>query len=206
MINLKKFCLGLALATLAAIPASVGADDPAPAPSGGGVKAEILAMIDDANDKLEQLAAKTPPAKYSWRPAKGVRSTGEIFMHVAAANFGVPSFWGVVPPQGFNFETFEKSLTKKDDIERALKNSFEYMEKGLKNTSDADLDKPVDLFGNKTTVRGAYILLTSHAHEHLGQSIAYARMNGIVPPWTAKQEEAAKEVAKKKEEKKDAYK
>ncbi len=63
---------------------------------------------------------------------------------------------------------------------------------------DADLDKPVDLFGNKTTVRGGYLLLLSHAHEHLGQSIAYARSNGIVPPWTAKQQAAMKEMQEKK--------
>jgi hypothetical protein len=62
------------------------------------------------------------------------------------------------------------------------------MEKGFEAMSDAELDKPAEFFGMKSTVRGGYMLLLAHVHEHLGQSIAYARMNGIVPPWTAKQQ------------------
>jgi hypothetical protein len=72
------------------------------------------------------------------------------------------------------------------------------MEQGFTATADADMDKPVDLFGMKTSVRGGYMLLLSHAHEHLGQSIAYARSNGIVPPWTAKQQEEMKAMTEKK--------
>ena len=59
--------------------------------------------------------------------------------------------------------------------------------------TDADMEKPVDLFGTKTTARGAYMLLLSHAHEHLGQAIAYARSNAVTPPWTAAQEAKTKE-------------
>ena len=106
-------------------------------------------------------------------------------MHVCAANYGVPAFAGITPPQGFKFETFEQSKTKKADIVQSLKDSFAHMEAGLTNMSDADMDKPVDLFGMKTTARGAYLLLLSHAHEHLGQSIAYARSNNVAPPWSA---------------------
>ena len=162
-----------------------------------GVRGEMLMWIKDAEDKLIQLAEATPEPKYAWRPAKEVRSTGEVFMHVAAANFGAPNFWGVKPPEGFNFETYEKSITKKADIVKALKDSFAHMEKGFSGIPDADLDKPTDLFGMKTTVRGGYMLLLSHSHEHLGQSIAYARSNGIVPPWTAKQQEAMKAMQEK---------
>ena len=122
-------------------------------------------------------------------------------MHVAAANYGVPGFAGVTPPEGFKFENYEKSLTKKADIQKALKESFEHMEKGLMSMSDADMDKPVELFGMKTTARGTYLLLLSHAHEHLGQSIAYARSNNVVPPWTAREQAAE---AKKEGEKKSA--
>ena len=169
----------------------------APAPT-SGVKGEMLMWIKDAEDKLVQLAEATPEAKYAWSPSKDVRTTGDVFMHVVSANYGIPTFWGVKAPEGFNFATHEKSLTKKADIVPALKASFAAMEQGFTAMSDADLDKPAEFFGMKTTVRGGYMLLLSHAHEHLGQSIAYARSNGIVPPWTAKQMEAVKAAADKK--------
>jgi uncharacterized damage-inducible protein DinB len=163
-----------------------------------GVKDEVLTWIKDAETKLIELAETTPEGKYSWRPAKGVRSTGEVFMHVAAANYGLPGFAGVKPPEGFDFATYEKSKTKKADIVSSLRASFDHMEKGWGAMSNADLDKPAEFFGMKTTARGAYLLLLSHCHEHLGQSIAYARSNGVVPPWTARQEAA---MAKQKMEK-----
>jgi hypothetical protein len=139
-----------------------------------------------------QLAEATPEGKYSWRPHKDVRTTGQVFMHVAAANFGVPSFIGVTAPQGFDFRTYEGSLTKKADIQKALKASFVHLKQSITSASDADFEKPAEFFGMKTTARGAYLLLLSHSHEHLGQSIAYARSNGIVPPWTAREQAAAK--------------
>ena len=163
-----------------------------------GVKGDMLTWYKDAESKLIQLAEATPEEKYAWRPSKDVRSTGDVFMHVAAANYGIPTFWGMKAPAGFDFATYEKSLTKKADIVQALKASFASMEQGFMATPDADLDKPAEFFGMKTTVRGGYLLLLSHSHEHLGQSIAYARMNGIVPPWTAKQQEALKAMEAKK--------
>jgi uncharacterized damage-inducible protein DinB len=171
-------------------PATPRADDAMPA----GMKGEVLAWLKDADSKLQQLAEAMPEAKYKWTPGKGVRTVGEVYMHVASANFGIPALCGVQPPTGFDMETYEKSLTKKADIQKALKASFESMEQGWMGFSDADLEKPVKLpFGPPTTVRGAYFLVLSHCHEHLGQSIAYARMNGVVPPWTAKQQAAMKE-------------
>jgi uncharacterized damage-inducible protein DinB len=179
--------VSLALAACLVSGASLAHEAAAPA-GGSGVKGEILMWIGDANDKLVQLAEAMPEAKYAWTPEKGVRTVGEVFMHVAAANYGVPSFVGVKPPEGFKFQTYEGSLTKKSDIIKALKDSFAHVEGALKAASDADLDKPAEFFGLKTTVRGAYLLLLSHAHEHLGQSIAYARSNQITPPWSAKAE------------------
>jgi len=193
--------LSLALtAPLAAFAADEAALPPAEAPDPvpAGVRGETLTWLRDARGKIEELAAVTPEDKYAWRPGKGVRSTGEVFMHVAGANFGLPSFWGVKPPAGFDFQTYEKSLTKKADIQKALRASFEHMEESLEDLPEADMDKQIELFGMKTTVRGAYLLLLSHAHEHLGQSIAYARSNGIVPPWTAREQAAMKEAAEKK--------
>jgi uncharacterized damage-inducible protein DinB len=182
----------LLVAAMAVMPSISSADD-------ATVKSEILMWIKDAEGKLIELSEAMPEAKYAWRPAKGVRSVGEVYMHVAAANLGVPALIGVAPPEGFKFETYEKSLTKKADIEKALKDSFAHMTKALENASDEDLNKPAEFFGMKTTARGAYLLLLTHAHEHLGQSIAYARSNNVTPPWTAREAAAMREAAKEKE-------
>jgi len=175
---------------------TVRAHDEATPGAASGVKGEILMWIEDAQDKLTQLAEAMPEDKYGWSPDKGVRTVGQVFMHVSAANYGVPSMIGVPAPAGFDFATYEGSLTKKSDIVKSLKDSFAHMEGALKSMSDADLDKPAEFFGMKTTKRGAFLLLLSHAHEHLGQSIAYARSNKVTPPWSAKQQAADTKSAK----------
>jgi uncharacterized damage-inducible protein DinB len=171
----------VALISLGVLPAARA--DQAPPP---GLRGDVLASIHDAAEKLTDLAAATPEALYSWRPATGVRSTGEVFVHVVMANYNIPALVGVKPPEGFDRQTAEKSLTKKADIEKALKDSFAHVDRALTAASDADLEKPVQLFGRKMTVRAAWLIVLAHAHEHLGQSIAYARMNKITPPWTAR--------------------
>ena len=190
----RRSLVALAAAAVLALVAALAMAHPAradeAAPS-SGVKSEVLQWFKDAESKLVELAEATPEKKYAWRPAKGVRSTGEVFMHVAAANYGLPAFVGVKPPAGFDFATFEKSQTKKAEIVSTLRASFAHMEKGFGEMSEADLENPAEIFGMKMTARGAYVMLLSHCHEHLGQSIAYARSNDIAPPWTARQEAAA---------------
>ncbi len=183
--TLLRIALAPIVLALAVIYApSTLAHDPAPA---AGVKGEMLMWIADAEDKLIQLAEAMPEGKYAWRPAQGVRSVGEVFMHVAGANYGVPVFVSVAPPEGFKFETYEHSLTKKPDIVKGLRDSFTHVKKAFTNASDGELEKPAEFFGMKTTVRGTYMLLLAHAHEHLGQAIAYARSNEVTPPWSAKE-------------------
>jgi uncharacterized damage-inducible protein DinB len=190
MVGLMSMALG------AASLASVSFADDAAMPA--GIKGDMMAMIKDAEDKLTQLADATPEAKYAWRPNKAVRTTAEVFMHVVTANYGIPAAMGVTPPAGFTGMHYEKSMTKKADIQKALKESFAHMEAALTNATDADMDKEIELFGMKMTERRGFMLLVAHVHEHLGQSIAYARSNGIVPPWTAKQQAAMKPEAEKK--------
>jgi uncharacterized damage-inducible protein DinB len=185
----RMFLAALALC-LALAPLSAFADDMT-APS--GLKGDVLMWMKDAESKLTQLSEAMPEGKYSWRPGKGVRSVGEVYMHVATANYGIPSFMGVTPPQGFDFKTYEGSLTRKADIEKALKDSFAHVEQAWLDTPDAELDSQVELFGRTMTKRAAFLLILSHMHEHLGQSIAYARSNGVVPPWTAAQNARLKE-------------
>jgi uncharacterized damage-inducible protein DinB len=175
--------------------AALAHDEAAPA-GASGVKGEMLMWIGDARDKLIQLAEAMPESKYSWTPEKGVRTVGQVFLHVSAANYGVPSFIGIKPPAGFDFGTYEQSMTKKADIIKSLKDSFTHMEGALKSMSEDEMNQPAEFFGMKTTKRGAFFLLLSHAHEHLGQSIAYARSNNVTPPWSAQQQ--AEEAKSKK--------
>jgi uncharacterized damage-inducible protein DinB len=187
----------LALASLLVLPAAPALAHDAAAGSAAAVKGEMLFWIHDARDKLIELADAMPADKYAWRPAEGVRTTAEVFMHVAGANFGLPFFTGVKPPEGFDFRTFEASATAKADVAKKLAESFAYVDQVYEGVTDADMDRPVELFGMKTTVRGTYMLILAHCHEHLGQAIAYARSNGVVPPWTARQEAAMKEAGAK---------
>ncbi|MBI2835965.1 MAG: DinB family protein [Acidobacteria bacterium] len=148
-----------------------------------GIRAELIGQLDEAQSKLVELAQAMPADKYGWRPGPGVRSVSEVYMHVAGGNYMLLNFVGVKPPSGMSRE-MEKISDKAKVIEN-LKQSFEHVRRALINTPDADLDRGVKMFGQDTTVRGAYLLVVTHAHEHLGQAIAYARTNGIVPPWTA---------------------
>jgi uncharacterized damage-inducible protein DinB len=150
-----------------------------------GVRAEILYWIQDAETKLVQLAEAIPAETYTWRPGEGVRSVSEVFLHVAASNYSIPPAVGVQPPADFAPQGFERSTTDKAKIVEHLKNSFAHVKKVVEGVSDADLDKTVRLFGRDSTYRNVLFLLATHAHEHLGQMIAYARSNGVVPPWTA---------------------
>lgn len=155
-----------------------------------GVRAEILWQMNSAAEKMEQLADAIPAEKYSWRPGEGVRSISEVFVHVAGANYLLADMIGVKPPMAYD-DKMEKTVTEKPKVTADLKQSMAYLNKLINDIPDANMDKPIDFFGTKTTIRGALFAFTAHLHEHLGQSIAYARTNGIVPPWTAKEQHAA---------------
>jgi uncharacterized damage-inducible protein DinB len=189
--------IAAAVVAVAVFPMTGLAAEPTPPPP--GVRGDLLVWISDAETKLNELAQTVPEGKFNWKPGKDIRSVGDVFMHVAAANYGIPAFLGVPAPEGFNLATYEKTLTKKADVAKAMADSFVHVKAAITNAKDADLDKPVEFFGTKTTVRGAYMIVLAHAHEHLGQSIAYARMNKITPPWTARDMAQAAEAKKKAE-------
>ena len=154
-----------------------------------GVRAEFLNELKTQEDKFVSLAQAIPADKYTWRPAEGVRSISEVFLHVAAANFNLPKLIGVAPPPGFKVQGFDKSTTDKTKITQSLQDAFAHMRQAVVSMPDSDLEKQVDLFGGKYTYRGVLLFILRHNAEHLGQAIAYARMNGVVPPWTEEQQE-----------------
>ncbi len=162
-------------------------------PGVSGYRSEVLAEVMIQEDKFVRLAEVIPADKYTWRPAPDVRSFAEVFLHVSAANYNIYKLVGKPPPSGFEAKGFEKSTTDKTKIIATLKDSFAHARKAITTMSDADLDKSMVWFGGKNTERGILLFVVRHAAEHLGQSIAYARFIGVVPPWTEDAQKAQKE-------------
>jgi len=131
------------------------------------------------------LADAFPAAKFAWRPAPGVRSTSEVFMHLAIANIGLLSFTGPKLPDELKSPDLEKTVTAKADVIAWLKRSFEAVRTARLAPKPADYDRKVKIAGRDATVDGIYLRIIVHANEHMGQLVAYARMNGVVPPWSA---------------------
>ena len=150
-----------------------------------GFRGEIQRELDDAEQKLIQLASVVPPEKFGWRPAPGVRSFGEVCLHVAGGNYEVGSMWGMKTPPNVDLAKIEQQGADKGNAIAAMRVSFEQVRQSIAAMPDSDVDKWITYFGRHDTVRWALIEVAVHAHEHLGQAIVYARMNGIVPPWTA---------------------
>jgi uncharacterized damage-inducible protein DinB len=159
---------------------------PAPAQVPPGVGEGWHGEFDHAARQLLQLAEATPPEKFSWRPADGVRSVAEVYMHIALANHFLLRQVGVEPP--FDPASLgkqpERSKTAKADVIGFLKGSFDAVRNAHGKT---DLQKKVQLFKKDTTAEHVFVRILVHNHEHMGQSIAYARMNGVAPPWSAGQ-------------------
>jgi uncharacterized damage-inducible protein DinB len=149
-----------------------------------GFRAEFLDEIAYYEQRYTRLAEAMPAEKYSWRPAPGVRSIGEVFAHITMANYGIAQALGTAPPAGADPKTITALSNDKPKLLQTMKESFAHFRLAILALHDSDADKPQDMFNRHTTLRGSFIVITGHFGEHLGQSIAYARMNGIVPPWT----------------------
>src|SRR5512143_3213778 len=162
-----------------------------------GFRAEFLGSQAYAEKQILGLAEAMPADKYGWRPAPGVRSVSEVYIHIATANYFIPGFAGMKAPAGLD-KDMEKNVTETSKVIDELKKSFAHLRAAVASLSDAELDKPVKFFGNDSSVRGVLLTTQNHEYVHLGQSIAYARMNGVVPPWTAEQQKRMKEETEKK--------
>ncbi len=172
----------MALLLAAPHPARSQSADPA---SATGLRKELIGQLADAEQKFIALANAMPAEKYGWRPAAGVRSVSEVYMHIVGANFMFPGMAGVKrKPDVTLARDMETSMTDKAQVVEMLRTSFAYAKQSVMDVPDAQMETSVDLFGTPSTNRGVLVVMTTHAHEHLGQSIAYARMNGIVPPWS----------------------
>jgi uncharacterized damage-inducible protein DinB len=135
--------------------------------------------------QLIALAEATPAEKFAWRPAAGVRSVSEVYMHIALANYFLLAATGPKLPAGLTSETDpEKTVTAKADVIDWLKRSLDAVKVAHTTVKPADLQRKVKVNGRDATVDGMYLRIIVHANEHMGQLVAYARMSGVVPPWT----------------------
>lgn len=135
------------------------------------------------SQQLIALAEATPAEKFAWRPAAGVRSTSEVYMHIAMANFYLLSITGPKLPADLK-EDAEKTITSKADVITWLKRSLEAVNKAHLAETPEDLQRKVRAPDRDAKVEGMYLRILVHANEHMGQLVAYARMTGVVPPWS----------------------
>jgi uncharacterized damage-inducible protein DinB len=136
------------------------------------------------SSQLIALAEATPEEKFAWRPAPGVRSTSEVYMHIAMANFYLLSITGPKMPADMK-EGMEKSVTSKAEVVNWLKRSLDAVKQAHSAVTPKDLQRKVHIMDRDATVDGMYLRIIVHANEHMGQLVAYARMTGVVPPWSA---------------------
>jgi hypothetical protein len=159
---------------------------------------DLTANLEYVGKQLVSLAEATPADKFPWRPNDDVRRMSEIYMHVVGPNLLMPPMLGAAPPKGLTipekpFELaakWEAEVTAKDAVIARLKESFDYAIQAVKTISASALDSQSDAFGFQASKRAYLMILMNHAHEHLGQAIAYARSVGVVPPWTAQRQAA----------------
>ncbi|NJL27076.1 MAG: DinB family protein [Thermoanaerobaculia bacterium] len=172
--------MAIALSLLAALALSWGTPAGA-ADAGAGYRASFLADFERSTQKIFDLAEAIPADKFGWRPVEGVRTVSEVLMHVAGANFFIPSGLGTAPPEGIGRD-LEKTVTEKSAAIAKLRESIAHVRQAAEK--EQDFDREIELFGRKMTARDAFMILAGHSHEHLGQLIAYARSAGVVPPWS----------------------
>jgi len=197
MRRMLHYFLVLTVFVLNSMPSARSQDHPDPkgpamasvAPT-AGFRAEFLEEVNYYEQRYTRLAEAMAAEKYTWRPAEGVRSLVEVFTHIIAANYGPARALGTAPPASLDFKSITALSGDKPKVLQALKDSFAHFRSAIVALNDADADKPQKMFGRQTTLRGSFIVITGHFGEHLGQSITYARVNGMVPPWT---EEAQKQ-------------
>lgn len=181
--SVRLGALNCALALVAAIPAAA---------QGPSVVSDLVQDVTEVEKKLVALANAIPADKWEWRPGTGVRSVGEVFKHVAADNYLIPAAMGHSPDastgiKGDDYKTavaFENRKLDRAQTIAELQKSFAFLKQSMESTQAAKLSEQVKLFGAPFTRQRAWVLGTTHLHEHLGQLIAYARSNNVKPPWS----------------------
>lgn len=163
---------------LVAAPAATAAQAPADA------RKEFLLQFDASMQKFIQLAEAMPADRFTWSPGEGVMQVGHVYMHVARYNYNYPSTsLGMPAPAGVDLEKME-AVRDKAAVLKALRESADYVRASAQKIDGQAWNKSTKLYGRDVPQWSVMLQLVAHMNEHLGQSIAYARMNKIVPPWS----------------------
>jgi len=184
---LRVFPLALAAACLITVAAPAGAQDVLSKEAAAAAKASFLADLDATSSKFIQLAQAFPQDKYTWRPMEGVRSVSEVLMLAAFEGYTfIPNGFGGKPASLGTPEEMAKlrTLTDKAQVVDHLNKAFAHAKKEIDAIDPSTLTGTHKLFGRDLTTPQIATLIGGDLHEHLGQLIAYARMNHIVPPWS----------------------
>lgn len=193
--RLTPLLLMLALAAVAPLPSfSAAADTTDHTAPSYDMKGQSLADLQVVQKKFVDLANALPADKFNWRPSPDSRSFAEVFLHVSGERYGILSLMGATPPASYDRKTYEKSTTDKAQIVDELNKSWEFAQKTIDQMPNAEFAKLLPKLGPQANAGDVIYILVADAHEHLGQTVAYARENGIVPPWTV---EAQKKTAEK---------
>lgn len=169
---------------IAGLPISLGAAGAEAQTSPASARAELLAQFNASASKFEALAGAMPAEKFGWSPGPGVMSVAQVYAHVARYNYAYLSQnMGVVAPPGVDLDTLER-MTDKAQVLAVLKASAEYVRQGVRGMPESRMAEATQLYGRSVPQWSVLLQLVAHMNEHLGQSIAYARMNGVVPPWS----------------------
>jgi len=163
------------------------------------MKGQALLDLETMQKKFVDLANALPADKLTWRPTADSRSFAEVFLHVAAERYGILGLMGAETPAGVDRKALEKSTTDRAQIVAELNKSWTFAQKTITAMTNAEFAKLLPKLGPQANAGDVVYILVTDNHEHLGQSIAYARENGITPPWTV---EAQKAAAEKKAEQK----
>ena len=201
MYRTLRLALSAALAAAPFAPAFAQTTTTSPSPSqpqratvtvSSGLTADLLVDMMQVERKMIALARAIPADKYDWRPGAGVRSVNEVLMHVGSDNYLLPAAMGFAadPSTGIKgddyktAEAYEQRKVPRDSAIAQLERSFAHLNRSIMATPASRLGEKVSMFGQTFTVQQMWLMTATHLHEHLGQLIAYARMNHIVPPWS----------------------
>lgn len=149
------------------------------------VQNESANMLSQASDKIVQLAEAASTDLYSYSPEEGVKSFAGVLQHVISANYFFAMKLGASLPDGVNMETIEEDYKTKEQLIPAVKESLETISSAIKSVDDDALGDKLEFpFPGEYTKMSAILIALSHGNEHLGQLIAYSRVNGLAPPWS----------------------
>ena len=162
--------------------AAAAASQPAMTPT--NIQTTLATDVGFLSDKFVGLA-RVMAGKYDWKPSQGVRSVADVFNLIVMENKMLAGLLGAAgAPAGGGMGGRGNQVTDPAEMQEALRSSYAALKQALSSLSDSDLKASVKMFGRETTKQGAALMLLFDQHEHLGQSIAYARSNSVVPPWS----------------------